>query len=167
MYNGAAEDPFILNFNWLTVPQPPFLPLYLYLQLPGKFNLGCCSQKHQKLQHKNLHLMRKYTFWFEYLKYVCSCRWTQNWMVIDGPGETAAFNIVAVIDRGNKDSLWILHLEDPWVGGSSKSTWGPLGGTLLSDFWDNFIRFTKSFWETICQALEQRSLLIIFFLCDK
>ena len=63
---------------------------------------------------------------FEYLKYVCSCRWTQNWMVIDGPGETAAFNIVAVIDRGNKDSLWILHLGDPWAGDSSKSTWGPL-----------------------------------------
>ena len=41
-------------------------------------------------------------------------------MVIDGPGETAAFNIMAVIDRDYKDSSSILHLEDP-----SRGTWGP------------------------------------------
>ena len=76
-------------------------------------------------QKMNILCGKKHTFWFEYLKYVCSCRWAQNWMVIDDPGETAAFNIVLLIDSGKQRFfLWILLSGGPW----GEHIWGPIRG---------------------------------------
>ena len=53
-------------------------------------------------------------------------------MVIDDPGETAAFNIVALIDSDYKDSSRILHLGGPWV--PIRGRQGPLSFHILRQF---------------------------------